>query len=513
MHQIREVLRLTLGLGLTQRQTAKSLSIARGTVSDIVQRAHAGGIGWPVSADLKDNELEQLLFPGPRPGRPALPDPDFNWIHRELLKDKDVTLQLLWYEYKAQNQTDGLQYSQFCRRYRAWEGHLDIVLRIPHVAGDKVFIDFGGRKQRIVDPVTGEVWYAPLFVGVLGASSYLYAELLPDETEASVCMAVARMFAFFEGVSALIVPDNMKTAVTKSSRYEPVLSRAFEAMATHFGCAVLPTRVRKPRDKAKAEVGVQVAQRWILASLRNRTFFALEEANSAVFERRDWINQRPFRKLEGSRASVFATIEKPALRPLPQLPYVYTTYTRAQVGLDCHVQFDHCYYSAPYTLVGKEVELRVTDTTVTILFAGEQVAGHARRHGRGLYATVPAHLPESHRRHLEWNPERLVAWGRTIGPMLGQLIEEIMKSRAHPEQGYRTCLGIMHLAKIYPAERMEAAATRALTIGARSARSMRSILENHLDQETPPDENAEPTPDHENVRGSRYYGKLGGPRC
>ena len=513
MHQIREVLRLTLDLGLTQRQTAKSTGVARGTVSDIVQRAHATGVTWPVPAELTDSALEQLLFPGARPGRPALPDPDFNWMRHELLKDKDVTLQLLWYEYKAQHPEDGLQYSQFCRRYREWEGHLDIVLRSPHVAGDKVFVDFAGRKQRIVDPVTGEVWYAPLFVGALGASSYLYAELLRDETEASVCMAHARMFAFFEGVTALIVPDNMKTAVTKASRYEPELSRAFAAMAAHFGCAVLPTRVRKPRDKATVEVGVQVAQRWLLAALRNRTFFSLEEANGALRERLDWINQRPFRKLEGSRSSVFAAIEKPLLRPLPALPYVYTTYTRARVGLDCHVQFDRCYYSAPYTLVGKEVELRATDTTVTILFAGEQVAGHARLHGRSLYATVPAHLPESHRRHLEWNTERLVAWGRTIGPMLGQLIEEIIASRAHPEQGYRACPGVMHLAKIYPAERMEAAATRALTIGARSARSVRSILENRLDQEPLPDEGAEPTPDHENVRGGRYYGKLGGRRC
>ncbi|MDA8344137.1 MAG: IS21 family transposase [Thermaerobacter sp.] len=508
MHQIREVLRLNLGLGLTQRQTAKSLGIARGTVSDIVQRAHAEGVGWPVPMDLKDIELERLLFPGPRPGRPAMPDPDFNWMRHELLKDKDVTLQLLWYEYKAQHPADGLQYSQFCRRYREWEGRLDIVLRIPHVAGDKVFVDFAGRKQRIIDPITGEVWYAPLFVGVLGASSYLYAELLPDETEGSVCMAMARMFAFFKGVPALIVPDNMKTAVTKSSRYEPEISRSFAAMAAHFGCAVLPTRVRKPRDKAKVEVGVQVAQRWLLAALRNRTFFSLAEANAAVVERRDWINQRPFRKLEGSRSSVFATIEKPVLRPLPELPYVFTTYTRARVGLDCHVQFDHCYYSAPHTLVGKELELRVTDTTVTILFDGEQVAGHARRRGRGLYATVPAHLPESHRRHLEWNPQRLIAWGKTIGPMLGQLIEEILKGRTHPEQGYRSCLGIMHLAKIYPPARMEAAATRALTIGARSARSMRSILENRLDQEPLADENTEPTPDHGNVRGADYYGKV-----
>ncbi len=241
MHQIREVLRLTLDLGLTQRQT-RSMGVARGTVSDIVQRAHAAGVTWPVPPELTDSALEKLLFPGPRPGRPALPDPDFSWMRHELLKDK------------AQHPEDGLQYSQFCRRYREWEGRLDIVLRIQHVAGDKVFVDFAGRKERIVDPKTGEVWYVPLFVGTLGVSNYVYAELLRDETEASVCMAHARMFAFFEGVTALIVPDNMKTAVQKSSRYEPELSRAFAAMAAHFGCAVLPTRVRKPRDYAEERI-------------------------------------------------------------------------------------------------------------------------------------------------------------------------------------------------------------------------------------------------------------------
>jgi transposase len=513
MHQIREVMRLTLGLGLTQRQTARSTGVARGTVSDIVQRAQAEGLSWPLPTELSDEALEKRLYPGPNPGRPALPDPDFNWMHHELMKDKDVTLQLLWYEYRTQHAKDGLQYSQFCRRYRDWTRRLDIVLRIPHVAGDKVFVDLAGRKQPIVDPSTGEVWYAPMFVGVLGASSYTYAELLADESEASICMAHAHMFAFFEGVAALLVPDNMKTAVREASRYEPEINRAYAAMAAHFGCAVLPTRVRKPRDKAKAEVGVQAAQRWLLAALRHETFFSLAEGNAAVRARLTWLNDRPFRKLEGSRSSVFASIEKPMLRPLPELPYVYTVYTRARVNLDCHVEFDHCYYSAPYTLVNKEVEVRATDTTLALLFQGQQVAVHARLHGKGVFATVAAHLPEAHRKHLEWTPERLVSWGRTIGPMLGQLIEEILASRAHPEQGYRTCLGLMHLRKSYPPERLEAAATRALTIGARSYRSVRSILENGLDQELLPGEDDEPTPEHANVRGPDYYARRGGASC
>lgn len=505
MHQIREVLRLTLDLGITQRQAAKSLSVARGTISDIVQRAGAQGLGWPGASRMTDAELEQLLYPGPRPGRPAVPDPDFNRMRQELTTDKDVTLQLLWYDYKTDHPKDGLQYSQFCRRYRDWEKHLDIVLRIPHVAGDKTFVDFAGRKLPIVGRGTGEIWYAPLFVGALGVSSYAYAEATRDESERSVCMAHANMFQFFGGVTAAVVPDNMKPAVKRPSPYEPELTRGYAAMAAHFGCAILPARVRKPRDKAVAEVAVQVAQRWILAALRHQTFFSLEEANKAIRERLDWLNRRAFRKMEGSRLSLYEALDRPALRPLPQAPYVYASYTRARVSFDCHVQFDHNFYSAPHALVHKEVEVRATDTMVDVLCNGEQVATHARRYGKREYATVPAHLPEAHRRHLEWTPDRLINWANTIGPMLGQLIQEILESCSHPEQGYRSCLGVMRLTKSYPAARMEAAATRALSIGAKSYRSLRSILENGLDQAPPPSNVEQSLPEHSNVRGRDYY--------
>ncbi len=505
MHQIREVLRLTFDLKMTQRQVARSLGVARGTVSDIVQRAVAHGLLWPRATGMTDVELEGLLYPGPRQGRPAAPDPDFNWIRHELAKDKDVTLQFLWYEYKAAHAQDGLQYSQFCKRYREWGRSLDVVLRILHPAGDKVFVDFAGRKVPIVDPVTGEVWYAPLFVAALGASSYVYAELTRDESERSVCLAHANMFRFLGGVTAAVVPDNMSSAVKQSSRYEPELTRGYAAMAAHFGCAILPARVRKPRDKAVVEVSVQVAQRWILAGLRHRTFFSLSEANEAIRERLEWINQRPFRKMEGSRLSLYETLDRPALRPLPEMPYVYASYTRARVGFDCHVEFERNFYSAPHALVHKEVEVRATDTMVEILFNGGEVASHPRSYGKRDYATVPAHLPEAHRHYLEWTPERLVNWAKTISPMLGALIEQILSSYPHPEQAMRSCMGVMSLTKIYPPERMEAAATRALSVGAKSYRSLRSILENGLDQAPLPETAEQALPEHENLRGSDYY--------
>lgn len=351
MHQIREVLRLHLGLGLSRRQVAKSLGVARGVVSDIVQRAQAEHLSWPLGGDLTDAALDKVLFPGRRQRRRAHAEPDFAWVHRELRQDEDVTLQLCWQEYKEKYRDDGLQYSQFCQRYREWEKRLDIVLRQRHVGGEKLFIDYAGRKVRIVDRKTGEVWYAPLFVCTLGASSYTYAELTRGEDQRSFLMAHVRAFEFFGGLPLLLVPDNLKAGVVQSSRYEPELNRSYEELVAHYGIAVLPARARKPRDKAKVEVAVQVAQRWLLAALRHRVFFSLEEANQAIWELLGRLNQRPFQKLEGSRLSQFTLLDQPALRPLPTHPYEFAVRKPARVNIDCHIQFENNFYSVPHALV------------------------------------------------------------------------------------------------------------------------------------------------------------------
>ncbi|MHB2021454.1 MAG: IS21 family transposase [Candidatus Xenobia bacterium] len=513
MHQIREVLRLHLDLGLSRRQVARSLGVSRGVVGDVVQRAQAAHLSWPPAEELTDAVLDELLFPGPHQGRQALPEPDFGWVHREMRQDKDVTLQLCWQEYKEQLRAGGLQYSQFCLRYREWEKRLDIVLRQRHVGGEKLFVDYAGRKVPIVDRQSGEVWDAPLFVCTLGASNYTYAELTRGEDLRSFLMAHVRAFAFFGGVPLLLVPDNLKAGVTQSSRYEPEINRAYDEMAAHYGAAVLPTRARKPRDKAKVEVAVQVAQRWLLAALRHRVFFSLEEANSAVRDLLERLNQRPFQKLEGSRRSQFALLDQSALRPLPTHPYEFALRKVARVNIDCHVEFEHNLYSAPHALVQREVELRVTDKVVEVLFHGERVASHARSYGRGQYRTTLQHLPEAHRRHLEWTPTRLIAWGEEIGPNVGQLVAAILQDRPHPEQGYRSCLGIMHLGRSYSGQRLETASERALTIGAKSYRSLKSILETGLDQRPLTSDDNRALPAHENVRGPGYYDDRGNNAC
>lgn len=507
MHQIREVLRLSLGLGLSHRQVAKSLGVARGVVGDIVARAQAQHLAWPLSGELSDPVLDKLLYPGLRQGRPTLPDPDFAGIHRELQKDKDLTLQLVWQEYKESRPEDGLQYSRFCQRYREWAKRLDIVLRLRHIGGEKVFIDFAGRKVAIVDRKTGEVWHASLFVAAMGASSYTYAELTRGEDQRSFLMAQVRMLEYLGGVPLVWVPDNLKAGVTQSSRYEPELNRMYEELAAHYGAVVLPARARKPRDKAKAEVAVQVAQRWLLAALRHRTFFSLDEANEAIADLLERMNRRPFQKLEGSRRSQFELLDLPALRPLPEHSYEFSVIKRARVNIDCHVQFENNLYSAPHGLVRREVELRATDRVVEILFQGERVASHPRSYGKGDYHTDPQHLPEAHRHHLEWTPSRLIRWGETIGPSVGLLIAKILEDRPHPEQAYRSCLGLMSLGRQYTDERLEAAAARAVTIGAKSFRSVKSILEKGLDQQPLPSADARTLPEHTNVRGARYYGK------
>jgi transposase len=427
-------------------------------------------------------------------------------IRSELQNHKNLTLSIVWTEYKASHPEDGLQYSQFCQRYRTWEKTLDLVLRQPRRAGEKLFIDYAGDRIPIHDPKTGAVHMASLFVCALGVSNYTYAEATYKQDAHSFAQAHVHALAFMGGVPEILVPDNTKAAVIKPSFYEPELHRTYRELAEHYGCVVVPARPYRPRDKSTAESAVQVAQRWILAVLRHHTFFSLAEANEAILVHLDRLNNRPFQKLEGSRKSQFESIDKPALRPLPPTPYVVGIWKKARVHLDYHVQVDHCYYSVPFTLVREEVDVRLTDTTVEIFHRGKRVAVHKRLYGKGKFTTDIAHCPESHRRHLAWSPQRLASWAESVGPETARLVAVILESHTHPEQGYRSCLGIMRLAKRYPAERVELASARALAIGARSYRSVKTILEKGLDQVPPEPSDEQPAlPPHKNVRGPEYF--------
>jgi transposase len=505
MRKVREVLRLTLGERLSRRQVAAALRMPPTTVTDYVARALAAGLGWPLPDGLDDGELEARLFvqAAALTGL-SRPQPDCAEIHREVRR-KGVTLQLLWVEYK-QRCPEGYQYTQFVHHYRQWARCLDVVLRQDHRAGERLFLDFAGQTLPITDPLSGVVTAAELFVAVLGASSLTYAEVLPSQELPHWIAAHVHTFQFLGGVPEILVPDNLRSGVTRAHRYEPELNATYQEMAAHYGCVIIPARPAKPRDKAKVEAGVLLAERWILASLRKHTFFSIAEANLAIAERLRWLNERPFQKLDGSRRSLFEEVERVALRPLPARPYEYATWKAVTVNIDYHVEVGRHYYSVPYQLARQRCEVRLTATTVEVLLRGRRVASHCRSQVRGGHTTLAEHMPESHRRHLEWTPGRIVRWAQTSGPHTAAMVDEILRSRPHPEQGFRSCLGILRLGKRYGDDRLEAACTRAVAIRAFSYRSVESILRSGLDRQPLTTRVLTTTsPAHDNVRGATYY--------
>ena len=508
MRKIRELLRLKYELGRSHREIATSLGIANSTVSDYVRRARAAGLSWPLPEGLDDGALEAALFPAPPPSRVPRPEPDWGHIHRELQRHKGVTLQLLWLEYRAVH-PNGYQYSWFCERYKAWRGQLDVVMRQVYRAGEKAFVDYAGPKFPVVDRSTGEERDAMVFVGVLGASNHTFVDVtwsrsLPDWT-----MSHVRMFEFWGGVPELVIPDNEKAAVREASRYEPDLNPTYQELASHYGTTVLPARPRSPRDKAKAEAAVQNVERWIMAPLRNQTFFSLGELRGAIAPLLATLNERPFEKTDGSRRSWFEDLDRPALKPLPARRYEYAEWRKARVNIDYHIQAGHALYSVPYPLARREVDVRITAHAVEVFHKHRRVAAHLRIHRKGGYATEPSHMPAAHRAHAGWTPSRLIAWGRKTGPHTAAFVERLLKSRPHPEQGYRSCLGLMKLLRAYSAERLEAACGRALDIGTLSYRSVKSILATGLDQAGEDDQHALSLPaEHAHIRGPEYYTTL-----
>jgi transposase len=505
MRKIKEVLRLKWSCGLSRRGIAKSCAVARSTVDEYVNRAVSAGLSWPLPELLDDAALEQLLYPPAIVPETSLRQvPDWHTLHRELSR-RDVTLMLLWHEYKELNPT-GYQYSQFCELYRAYAKKVDFSMRQPHRAGEKMFVDYCGRTVPIIETSTGEVRETQIFVAVLGASNFTYAEATWTQGLADWTGSHVRTLAFFGGVPEIIVPDNLKSGVSKTCRYEPELNPTYQDMASHYAVAVVPARVRKPKDKAKVEVAVQIVQRYILAALRNRTFFSLVELNAAIRELLLKLNNRPFKKLSGTRMSRFLELDKPALRPLPVVPYQFAQWKKARVAPDYHIELFGHYYSVPYQLVGRELDIRATQSTVEGFHKGTRIASHVRSYAKGRYTTVKDHMPKSHRDYAEWTPERLVRWAGEAGPATAELIASILKTRPHPQQGFRSCLGIISLVKRYNKDRVEAACKRALAIGGRSFKSVRSILEYGLDQNpSPQPAQAVLNLSHDNIRGGEYY--------
>lgn len=503
MRKIREAVRLHAS-GLSTRKIAASLGVGQSTASEYVKRVKAAGLSWPLSADMSDAALEAALFqPVGGPTRLVEAQPDWPAIHRELRR-KGVTLSLVWEEYRAVH-PEGYGYSRFCELYRRWSSRLSPVMRQHHVAGERLFVDYAGVTLDVVDPATGEVRPAQLFVAALGASNLTYAEATWTQGLQDWIGAHGRALAWFGGVPAQIVSDNLKSGVTRACFYEPAVNRTYADMAEHYGTAVVPARPRKPRDKAKVEVAVQIAERWIGARLRNRRFFSLSELNEAIRELVGRLNDRVTRHLGASRRDLFEQLERGALRPLPDAPYVYSEWKQCTVGLDYHVEVDRHYYSTPHGLLREKVWVRLTARTVEIFHNGKRVAAHARTSSNRGHTTIADHMPASHRRHAAWSPERLKSWAAKIGPHTATLIAVILRDRSHPEQGFRSCLGIMRLSKSHDAAALEAACEQALLIGARSYTSVKSILRNNLHRHRPEPAAEGPAIQHNNIRGPGYF--------
>lgn len=508
MRQVREVLRLKLGAGLSIREIARRLALAPSTVRVTLERLAAAGLSWPLPEPLSDAVLEARLYTtrGTKCGHRRHVEPDWAMLHREL-KRKHVTLSILWDEYIAQH-PDGYRYSRFCELYRAWAGKLSVTMRQTHQGGEKLFVDYAGDTVPvIIDRLTGEVWQAQIFVAVMGASNFSYAEATWTQGLADWIGAHVRAFAAIDGVPHLIVPDNAKVAVIKACLYDPQVNRSYADMAAHYGTAILPTRPRRPRDKAKVEAGVLIVERWLLGRLRNRRFYSLAEVNAAIGELLVRLNEeRPIRRLGVSRRQLHEELDRPALMPLPVEAYVFAEWRARRVGLDYHVDVERHYYSVPYRFAREQVEVRFTGTTIEVFHKGERIAAHRRSSGNGKHTTIPEHMPSSHRRYADWTIERIRREAAGIGPSTALLCEQILENRPHPEQGFRACLGIIRLVKPFGAERLEAAAARALEIGARTYGSVKSILENNLDRQPTHRRLADGvTILHPNIRGARYY--------
>jgi len=504
MRRIREILRLSYEAGLSQRAIARAVGVSNSTVSGVFARAELAGLSWPLPESATDSELEALLYREHYQPVGDPREPDWAKVHEDLRRHKHATLRLIWTEYRRDH-PDGYGYSWFSERYRGWRGHIDLVMRQHHKAGEKLFVDWAGDTLPHVDPQTGEVREARLFLAVLGFSNYTFARAYADERTESFLAAHVAAFEHFGGSAELLVCDNLKTGVKRPDRYEAEIYAPYAELAAHYGCVVMPARVGKPRDKAKVEVGVQIAEREILAPLRHRTFFSLAEMNAAIAERLHALNTRPFAKLPGSRASAFALREAPLLRPLPAEPYAHRTRKLATVHIDYHVELEGHYYSVPYHLVRAKVELRFDARTVEVYHEGVRVAVHLRSRARGRATTAEEHMPAKHRQVASWTPERIAGWAAKTGPETAALCEAIMAARPHPELGFRSCLGVLRLGERYGPERLEAASGRALAIGATSYRSVRSILERGLDQENEASTVCPPALSHDNVRGATYY--------
>lgn len=504
MRRIAEALRLTAA-GLSTRKIAASLLVSQSTVSEYLKRAEDAGLSWPLLDGMDDVTPEQRLYTADAKARRSLTEPDWRTIHSELKCSKPVTLSLLWEEYKAAHPADGYSYSRFCELYRLWEGWLSPTMRQHHFAGERAFINYTGDTVPVIDATTGEVREAEVFIGVLGASNYKFAEATWTQGLKDWTASHVRMFDFFGCAPGLLVSDNLKSGVTKADRYESTLNRTYADLAAHYDTAIIPARSKKPRDKAKVEAGVQIVQRWIVARLRKRRFHSLAELNAAIREEQTKLNSKVTRHLGASRRELFERLDRPALKPLPATPYEYAEWRERRAGLDYHVEIDRHYYLVPYQLLKQTLWARISARTVETFHQGSRVASHVRTSGNRGHTTVVEHMPPSHREYAGLTPAELKRQAARIGPNTSALVDPVLDGKTHPEQGFRTCLSIVRLAKPHGRDALEAACLRAIEINGLTYQSVSSILRNNLHRHRPQKPAEGPAITHQNIRGPEYF--------
>ncbi len=487
------------------RALGRALGLSVGAVSKYLRAVRACGIEAAEAQTLSDHELERRVFGPLLAAKPAtLVPPDCAWIHGELKRHRHVTLQLLWEEYLGRFGAAAYRRSAFCLIYRRWEKRLKRSMRQRHFAGEKLFVDYAGRTVPILGYGGVEAFRAHLFVTAMGASGCAYAEATRTESLPDWLGSHVRALEFYGAAPTIIVPDNLKVGVTRADRYEPELQRSYEEMAAHYRCVVIPARPYRPKDKSRVELTVLLVCRWILAQLRHQRFFSLDELNGAIRPLLTDLNNRAFQRLPGSRRSVFDALDRPAMRDLPASPYVFAEWKARTVAFDYHVDVDQHYYSVPHALVGHSVWARYSATSVEVFFRSERIASHVRSYQRGAHTTVREHMPKAHLAHAEWSPKRLIQWGTSIGMHTGAVVEHLLRSKPHPEQGYRACLGLLNLSREYGDSRLEAASALAVRLGSPNRRSVKSILESGRDMRQTEPLDLE-MPIHGNVRGPGYY--------
>jgi transposase len=514
MTKYREILRLH-SQGISQRSIARSCECSRNTVSKVIKRATELNVLWPLSSNTTDRELDKLFFPQDTPsiGRRY---PDLEHIHKELMKS-GVTIKLLWSEYCEECRFSNeipIMYSQFCYHYQKFAETKRASMHIPRKPGEQVEVDWCGQTASIVDRDTGEIIPVYVFVTALSYSQYAYVEAFLSQDLECWISAHVNMYRFYGGVTRILIPDNLKTGVEKASWYDrdPVINKTYHEMAEHYNTAVIPARVRHPKDKPNTEKTVGIISTWIIAALRNQKFFSLQELNQAIKEKLQVFNSKPFQKKEGSRLSVFLGEEKATLLPLPATPYELAQWKKATVQFNYHISVDKNHYSCPHEYIKHEVDVRITRNTIEVFFKNHRICSHPRLHGRtNQYSTVPEHMPENHQQYVQWDSKRFIEWADKIGPHTTITIKAILASRKVEQQAFRSCMGLLKLADKYSVTRLEAACKKALSYTpSPSLKSVKNILATGQDKENlekiakPSDNSAK----HGFTRGADYYGRL-----